>query len=173
VAEAALQVGVNWVNDITGLTNPAMRAVVAKWRCPVVLMHMQGTPQTMQARPRYSDVVTDIKQFFAQQITLAKQAGIARQRIILDPGIGFGKTMRHNLELIRRLNELTSFRLPLLVGASRKSFIGKLTGAAVIDRLPGTLAVHAAAVLHGATWLRVHDVTAHKQYLTVDRELAR
>lgn len=171
VAQPALAAGATWVNDITGLRNPAMRKLVAQTQCTVVIMHMLGTPQTMQRQPRYHDVVKDIKQFFIQQIQLALADGIKKKNIILDPGIGFGKTVNHNLEILRRFNELVEacHGMPLLVGASRKSFIGKLTGAAVQDRLPGTLAAHAVAVKNGASWLRVHDVAAHRQYLTISR----
>lgn len=173
VAEAALKAGANWVNDITGLADPVMRQLVAKARCMVIIMHMQGTPQTMQQKPHYRDVVNDIARFFRKRLALAHAAGIKHKNIILDPGIGFGKTVVHNLEIIQRLGELKTFRLPLIIGASRKSFIGKLTGAAVADRLPGTLAVHGIAVANGATWLRVHDVAAHKQYLSIRRQLSR
>lgn len=173
VAAAALKAGATWINDITGLAHPAMRALVAATGCTVVLMHMQGYPQTMQQHPRYTDVVQDIIKFFAGRIALARAAGIKQRQIILDPGIGFGKTVAHNLEIIRRLAEFKQLRLPVLVGASRKSFIGKLTDAPVTERLPGTLVVHGLAVHNGATWLRVHDVAAHRQYLTVDRRLTR
>lgn len=172
VAVVALAAGANWVNDITGLADPAMRQLVAKARCTVVLMHMQGTPQTMQHKPRYHDVVGDIAQFFYERIALAQTSGIKRSQIILDPGIGFGKTVAHNLTIINRLDELQKFHLPILIGASRKSFIGKLSDAKVEDRLPGTLAAHGFAVANGATWLRVHDVAAHKQYLSIHRHLA-
>lgn len=172
VAAAALKAGADWVNDITGLTDQDMRQLVAKAHCTVVLMHMQGAPQTMQHKPRYHDVVKDIAHFFHDRLALAHVAGIKRNNIILDPGIGFGKTVTHNLEIIQRLGELNKFHLPILIGASRKSFIGKLTGAEVEDRLPGTLAAHSIAVANGATWLRVHDVAAHKQYLSIHRHLA-
>ncbi|EKD76094.1 MAG: hypothetical protein ACD_43C00226G0002 [uncultured bacterium] len=171
VAAAALQAGANCVNDITGLADQAMRQLIAKTGCPVVLMHMQGTPRTMQKRPYYKDVVRDICDFFTERLALARSADIARKQIILDPGIGFGKSVKHNLEIIRRLGEFKKFRLPILVGASRKSFIGKLTSADVTQRLPGTLAAHNSAVQNGATWLRVHDVAAHKQYLMISHEL--
>lgn len=166
VAKAALDAGATWVNDIDGLCNPEMRQLVATRHCPVIMMHRR-------AKPRYHDVVLDIKKFFRQQIKLALATGIKRQKIILDPGIGFGKTVEHNLEILIRLGEFKTLGYPILIGASRKSFIGKLTGAEVQDRLPGTLATHAIAVANGATWLRVHDVAAHQQYLTIDRKLTR
>lgn len=168
VAKAAVAAGANWINDIDGLRNPDMRQLVANRSCPVVIMHRQTAP-------RYHDVVLDIKKFFRQQIKLALADGIKKQKIILDPGIGFGKTVEHNINILRNLNILVEafHEMPLLVGASRKSFIGKLTGAEVQDRLPGTLAAHLIAVENGATWLRVHDVAEHQQCLTIHRELTR
>lgn len=173
VAATALAAGATWVNDSTGVRDPAMRAIVARARCPVILMHMQGMPGTMQRRPRYHDVINDINDFFRTQIAAAVKAGIHRSHIILDPGIGFGKTVQHNLEILSRLGEFKKWRLPILIGASRKSFIGKLTNGAVGERLPGTLAAHLIAVQHGATLLRVHDVAAHKQALTIAHQIAR
>ncbi|MBI4407580.1 MAG: dihydropteroate synthase [Candidatus Kerfeldbacteria bacterium] len=166
VARQAIAAGATWINDIDGLRDPEMRQVVAETGCPVVLMHRQ-------AQPRYHDVVLDIKQFFRQQTKLAIADGIKKQNIILDPGIGFGKTVAHNVEILVRLEEFKTLGYPILIGASRKSFIGKLTGAAVRDRLPGTLAAHLVAAQHGATWLRVHDVAAHQQCLTIYRKLTR
>lgn len=166
VAKAAVAAGANWINDIDGLRNPDMRQLVANRSCPVVIMHQQ-------TESRYHDVVLDIKKFFQQQIKLALAAGIKPKNIILDPGIGFGKTVKHNLEILRRVDEFKKLGYPILVGASRKSFIGKSTGAEIADRLPGTLAAHLIAVENGATWLRVHDVAAHVQCLTVYRELTR
>lgn len=173
VAAQAIAAGATWVNDITGLRNPAMRELIAKSKATIVLMHMLGEPQTMQQQPRYKNVISDIQKFFRQQIKLALAAGIQPNKIILDPGIGFGKTVEHNLMILNHIEAFTKLGYPVLVGASRKSFIGKLTGAEVADRLPGTLAAHAMAVTHGATWLRVHDVAAHQQFLTLNRKLAR
>lgn len=173
VAEVALEAGASWVNDITGLQNPDIRRIVAKYRCRVVIMHMLGQPQTMQLQPHYHDVIREINQFFQTQILLARRAGIQKKNIILDPGIGFGKTVAHNLAILHRLPEFKKLGYPILVGASRKSFIGKLTGADVAHRLPGTLAAHAIAVANGAAWLRVHDVAEHVQYLTIHRKLTR
>lgn len=167
VAVAALTAGATWVNDITGLRNPLMRQIVARAKCHVIVMHMQGMPGTMQRRPRYHDVISDISAFFRRQISAATRAGIKRSQMILDPGIGFGKTVEHNLEILRRLHEFQQFHLPILIGASRKSFIGKLTGGDVTERLPGTLVAHLIAIQHGATLLRVHDVAAHTQALTL------
>ncbi len=148
------------VNDITGLGDEAMRALVADHGVPAVLMHMQGDPKTMQEDPTYGDVVADILRFFRERIAMAEAAGIPRDRLVVDPGIGFGKTAAHNLQILRRLSEFRSLGLPLLMGASRKSFIGKVLDAEVDDRLEGSLAAAAAAVLGGARLVRAHDVRA-------------
>lgn len=157
VAEAALKRGATIVNDISGLCNEKMREVVAQFNATAVIMHMQGVPKDMQLDPEYEDVVEDVKQFFKERIAKANEAGI--RNIILDPGIGFGKTLNHNLTLLRCLDEFTELGYPILVGTSRKSFIGALTGDAPInDRLEGTLASVVLAAEYGATWVRVHDV---------------
>ncbi len=171
VAAAALAAGANVINDITGLRDPAMLKLVARARCQVILMHMQGLPGTMQRRPHYHDVVQDISKFFHKQLTAAERAGVKRSRIILDTGIGFGKTVQHNLTILKRLNEFKLFGLPIMIGASRKSFIGKLTSVPTNQRLAGTLAAHLIAVQNGASWLRVHDVSAHRQALTIATKL--
>jgi dihydropteroate synthase len=166
VAKAALEAGAKIVNDITGLKNPEMRVVAANAQVPVILMHMQGEPKTMQKDPQYEDVVLDLKRFFEERIALAKEAGITD--IILDPGIGFGKTLAHNLTLLARLEEFADLGYPLLIGPSRKAFIGALNGTIPAEeRLPGTLAAVVAARLHGATYFRVHDVAACRQALNV------
>jgi dihydropteroate synthase len=165
VAEAALNAGARIINDITGLRNPEMIRVAAEHNATVVLMHMQGEPKTMQHKPQYIDVVADIISFFEERIEAARTQGV--EKIIVDPGIGFGKTLEQNLEILHRLNEFTKLGYPVLVGASRKSFIGTVTGAEVGDRLPGTLAAHMMAVLNGATMLRVHDVAECRQALQV------
>lgn len=127
VARAALEAGADWVNDVSALRHdPAMADLVAQSGAPVVLMHMRGTPETMQKDPRYEDVVAEIAAFFDERLEAARRAGIAENRIILDPGIGFGKTVGHNLEILRRLEELKRFGRPVLIGASRKAFIGKI-----------------------------------------------
>lgn len=169
VAALALAAGATWVNDITGLRNPEMQSIVAQAHCPVIIMHMQGAPRTMQHRPYYRHVIQDIDHFFSQQITAAVRAGIHRSQIILDPGLGFGKTITHNLTILTQLEKFKHFRLPILIGASRKSMIEKITDAATEQRLPGTLALHWTAVQHGATLLRVHDVSEHAQFLTMMR----
>jgi dihydropteroate synthase len=166
VAEAALDAGAGWVNDVTALAgDPEMAALCAERRCEVVLMHMLGTPRTMQDDPRYGDVVEDVKAFLAGRIEAALAAGIAEERIWVDPGIGFGKTVEHNLELLRRIGELRSLGRPILVGASRKSFVGKITGREVGERLGGTIAANVLAAANGAGALRVHDVAATRDAL--------
>lgn len=161
VARAAIEAGAHIVNDVTALGgDPQMAATVAESGAGVVLMHMQGTPRTMQVNPTYGDVVTDITAFFENRRARAWQAGIADAQIVFDPGIGFGKTAEHNLILLRRLGEFQKLGRPILVGPSRKSFIGKVLGLNVEDRLEGTAAAVAAAVLAGASIVRVHDVRA-------------
>jgi dihydropteroate synthase len=154
-----LAAGADLVNDITALRfDPMMASLVATERVPVVLMHMQGTPQTMQAEPRYGDVTREVRDFLAAQLYEAMDAGIVPQSIILDPGIGFGKTLDHNLQLLRTIPTLAALGQPLLVGASRKAFIGKILNLDPPDRLEGSLAAAVAAVLAGANIVRVHDV---------------
>ena len=157
VAEHCLKAGARMINDVTGLGSADMRAVAAQYRVPVVIMHMQGTPQTMQSNPHYADVIGEIKRFFQERIALARAGGITN--LILDPGIGFGKTLEHNLAILARLNEFNEFGYPLLVGPSRKAFIGKLTGGLPVDqRLEGTIAAAVIASMNGARIVRVHDV---------------
>jgi len=159
VARAALDAGADIVNDISALRfDPALVSLVAAEEVPVILMHMQGKPQTMQSEPRYNDVVREVRDFLAAQLYEAMDAGIAAERIILDPGIGFGKTLEHNLQLLRGLPTLAALGQPLLVGASRKAFIGKILDLDPDHRLEGSLAAAVAAVLGGANLLRVHDV---------------
>jgi dihydropteroate synthase len=155
VARAALDAGASMVNDVTALrADPDLAALCAERDCEVVLMHMLGDPRTMQENPVYHDVVDDIKVFLAE-------------RIEIDPGIGFGKTVEHNLELHRRLGELAELGRPVAFGSSRKSFIGKLTGAGVDQRLGGTIASNVIAYANGARMLRVHDVPPMQEALTV------
>lgn len=159
VARAALEEGADIVNDISALRfDPGMAALVAAEKVPLILMHMQGTPRTMQQDPQYRDVVREVRDFLAAQLYAALEAGVAQEAVIVDPGIGFGKTVEHNLELLRGLPALAALGQPLLVGASRKTFIGKILGAEPADRLEGSLAAAVAAVLGGANILRVHDV---------------
>jgi dihydropteroate synthase len=159
VAEAALDAGATIVNDVTALRHdPEIGVLCAQRGAGLVLMHMQGDPRTMQDEPSYDDVVDDVKAFLAERVEAAIGAGVAEDLIWLDPGIGFGKTLDHNLELLRRLGELRELGRPLVVGTSRKSFIGKIDGSAVGDRLGGTIASSVLAAAEGADVLRVHDV---------------
>lgn len=168
VAEAALDAGAAIVNDVTALGHdPAIGALVADRDADLVLMHMQGDPRTMQANPSYDDVVDDVKAFLAGRMEAAMAAGVEEERLWLDPGIGFGKTLEHNLELLRRLRELRELGRPLVVGTSRKSFIGKIDGSEVGDRIGGSLASSVIAAAEGADVLRVHDVREAAQALKV------
>jgi dihydropteroate synthase len=159
VATAALDAGAVLINDISAMRfDPHMAPLIARGNAAVVLMHMQGTPDTMQQAPTYRHVIDDLYRFFAERLQQARQHGIPRQRIILDPGFGFGKTVEHNLELLGALEHFQALGQPLLVGTSRKSFLGHLLQREVWDRLEGTLASVLYAVLRGATLVRVHDV---------------
>jgi len=163
VARAALDAGAAIINDVTAGRHPDMFPLAAERGVPIVLMHMQGTPRTMQDEPHYDDVVAEIGAFLAQRLDAAAAAGVARERVILDPGIGFGKTVRHNFEIIERLPELQAAGCPLLLGPSRKAFIGKTLGVAAGERLMGTTAAVAACVLGAAHIVRVHDVAEIRQ----------
>jgi dihydropteroate synthase len=168
VAETALDAGAEMVNDVTAFgAEPGLADLCAERDCEVVLMHMQGTPRTMQENPSYDDVVDDVKAFLAERVEFATSRGIAEERIRLDPGIGFGKTLDHNLELLRRLGELGDLGRPLVVGTSRKSFIGKITGREADERLGGTIASCVIAYANGAEMLRVHDVSPVRDGLLV------
>ena len=168
VAEAALGAGAEMVNDVTALrSDPDLAGLCAERRCEVVLMHMLGDPRTMQENPVYEDVVDDIKAFLAERIEFAISQGIEEKRIWIDPGIGFGKTLEHNLELHRRLGELAELGRPIVFGSSRKSFIGKLTGTEVDERLGGTIASNVIAYANGAAMLRVHEVAPTRQAIAV------
>lgn len=159
VAQLALDAGAAIVNDISAMQlDEEMAAVVARAGAAIVLMHMQGTPQTMQASPQYEDVVAEVAQFLEARLQAALRAGIARTNIVLDPGIGFGKLLVHNLDLLNGLSSLAMLKRPLLVGLSRKAFIGQITGRSVTHREWGTAAAVALAVDRGAQVLRVHDV---------------
>jgi dihydropteroate synthase len=159
VARAALSAGADIVNDISALRfDTDMAGLVARERVPIVLMHMQGTPRTMQAAPQYDDVVRDVAAFLQQQVEFAVHSGVPRRQIIIDPGIGFGKTLQHNLTLLRRLGDFLHLGAALLVGASRKRFIGTILDLEADERLEGSLAVAVAAAMAGANIVRVHDV---------------
>ncbi|MGK2938326.1 MAG: dihydropteroate synthase [Solirubrobacteraceae bacterium] len=167
VAEAALDAGATFVNDVAALRGPDMAALVADRGCDVCLVHMRGEPRTMQNDPQYDDVVDDVRAFLTARVEVALAAGVARERIVLDPGIGFGKTVDHNLELLDRLDELVALGFPILVGTSRKSFLGKIVGRDADDRLPGTIATNVLALARGASIFRVHDVAPVRDALVV------
>jgi dihydropteroate synthase len=168
VAEAALDAGASIVNDVTAFKHdPEMAGLCAARGVGVVLMHMPGNPRTMQDDPRYDDVVDDVKAFLVERMVFAVGQGVDEGRIWLDPGIGFGKTLEHNLELLRRLGELRELGRPLVVGTSRKSFIGKVDGSDVEDRIGGSIASSVLAAAEGADVLRVHDVAEMAQALAI------
>jgi dihydropteroate synthase len=197
VAREALAAGATLVNDVSAFRHdPAMAEVVAEGQADCCLMHMLGEPRTMQRDPRYDDVVDDVKAFLEERLRFATAAGVSEERVLLDPGIGFGKTLQHNLELLRRLDELTTLGRPLVIGTSRKSFLGRLIADArvgespagvgedaaegsggsaedagppadVADRLPGTIATSIIAYQHGATIFRVHHVAPVRAALAV------
>jgi dihydropteroate synthase len=172
-AEAALRGGASVVNDVTALRgDPRLTEVVADARCPVILMHMLGEPKTMQRDPRYGDVVREVRGFLAERAERAVAAGVGEENIILDPGIGFGKTLEHNLALLNKLDAIVELGFPVLVGASRKSFIGRITGVGEArERVPGTVATTVLAYERGATLFRVHDVRANREALAVARAI--
>jgi dihydropteroate synthase len=158
VAEAALEAGARIINDISALrSDPRMASVIADHQATAILMHMQGTPETMQRDPRYADAVADVRRFLQRRIRVAVEAGIPEDRIIVDPGIGFGKRVEHNLALLTNLRALTALGAPVLVGCSRKSFLGAILDVEPASRLVGTVAANAVAIVHGAELIRVHD----------------
>lgn len=167
VAEAALELGVHMVNDVSGLRKePRLAPLCAKYNAGYILMHSKGDPKTMQQDPQYVDVIKEIKAFFSGQLKLLNNAGV--HPVILDPGIGFGKTLAHNLEIVASLDKFTEFGYPLLVGASRKSMIGQiLNDRPVHKRLTGTIAIHYHCLLKGAKILRVHDVEEAKDSVQI------
>jgi dihydropteroate synthase len=168
VAEAAVEAGASYVNDVSAFRHdPELAEFVADRDLDCCLMHMLGEPRTMQRDPRYDDVVSDVKAFLSERMAFAVAAGVPEERIQLDPGIGFGKTLEHNLELLRRLHELTDLGRPLVIGTSRKSFLGRLTGRDVTERVHGTTATCVLALERGATVFRVHDVAAVADALAV------
>jgi dihydropteroate synthase len=168
VARAALEAGATGVNDVTALGDPAMAPLVAQARCPLFLMHMQGSPATMQRDPSYRDVVSEVRDHLLARVELACAAGVPRSRLWIDPGIGFGKTLEHNLALLRELPTLVATGIPVLLGASRKSFIGSVLDLPrTEDRLEGSLAVASLATWMGVGMLRVHDVQATHRAVTL------
>ncbi len=171
VVEYALQSGFGIVNDITGARDDRIISLAHKYRAKICIMHMQGTPETMQKSPQYSDVVVEVDQFFQDRIAKCEKVGLSRENIILDVGIGFGKTLEHNIELIKSLSHFQRFGCSLLVGASRKSMIDHIIPAPVQDRLSGTIAIHLKALENGADIIRCHDVAEHKQAIEVWKRL--
>jgi dihydropteroate synthase len=169
VARAALDAGATIVNDVSALRfDPELASLVAECGADCCLMHMLGEPRTMQEDPRYDDVVSDVRAFLEERLAFAVAEGIPEERVWLDPGIGFGKTVEHNLELLRRLDEVVAIGRPVVVGTSRKSFLGKLAGGRDEgERLPGTLATNVLALERGATVFRVHDVSQNRDALRV------
>jgi dihydropteroate synthase len=169
VAEAALDAGATLVNDVTAFrAEPEIAGLVADRGVDCCLMHMLSEPRTMQDDPRYDDVVSDVRAFLEERLEFAIGEGIAEERIMLDPGIGFGKTIDHNLELLRRIGEIVAIGRPVVVGASRKSFLGRIAGRDVAaDRVPGTIAANVLALERGATVFRVHDVREARDALLV------
>src|SRR5215204_3335164 len=168
-ATAALEAGARLINDVTALRgDPRMASVVEEAACPVILMHMQGEPKTMQEEPHYEDVVREVRDFLAQRAEYAVSAGVRPENIIVDPGIGFGKNLQHNLALLRNLDAIVDLGFPVLIGASRKSFIERITGVQEPrDRVSGTVATTVLAYERGATFFRVHDVRANREALAV------
>jgi dihydropteroate synthase len=168
VAEAAVDAGASYINDVSAFRHdPELAGFVADRGLDCCLMHMLGEPRTMQRDPRYDDVVSDVKAFLSERMHAAVRAGVPEERIQLDPGIGFGKTLEHNLELLRRLHELTDLGRPLVIGTSRKSFLGRITGRDVTERVHGTTATCVLALERGASVFRVHDVAAVADALAV------
>lgn len=166
VARRAVDAGATIINDISGMTfDPEMASLAAEHGATVILMHIKGTPKTMQENPQYEDVVSEVKDFLEDRIHYAQASGI--NQIIIDPGIGFGKRLEHNLEIFRRLTELTELGYPLMVGPSRKSFIGKILDLPVDSRLEGSAAAVAVSIINGANLIRVHDVLAMKRVALV------
>jgi dihydropteroate synthase len=160
VASRALECGASIINDIRCLRDPGLAETAAATGAGLILMHMQGTPETMQEDPHYDDLLSEVRTYIARGISRAVEQGVAEEQIVVDPGIGFGKTIRHNLDLISGLKALEPMGRPVLLGASRKGFIGKILDLPVTERVEGSLAVHVAAVLAGAHIVRVHDVAA-------------
>lgn len=167
VMRETIAAGADLINDIAALRAPGALEAVAASNAAVCLMHMQGSPGTMQAAPHYDDVTQEVMAFLAERIAAAETAGIARDRIVLDPGFGFGKTLTHNQTLFRELPRFAHFDLPVLVGVSRKSMLGQITGREVTERMPASIAAAMLAVRNGAAIIRVHDVAATKDALAV------
>jgi dihydropteroate synthase len=167
IMKAVLAAGASMINDIQALSAPYALEAVAPTGCAVCIMHMKGEPATMQREPRYDDVLAEVKAFLKESVRKAMFAGIGRDRIVIDPGFGFGKTLAHNLQLLRKLDEFASLGVPVLAGLSRKSTVGKLTGRSLEERLAGSLAMALLALERGARILRVHDVKETRDVVAV------
>ncbi|MCF6289124.1 MAG: dihydropteroate synthase [Proteobacteria bacterium] len=171
VMQAAIDAGANFINDVSALQNKGCIEIAAQSNLQVCLMHKQGTPQNMQDNPEYNDVLTQVMDFFKERIDACIMVGILKKNIVLDPGIGFGKTLQHNLTLLRSIKQLKSLGYPVLIGASRKTMIGEMLNAKVDDRLFGSLAIAQFAYTQGADYLRVHDVKATADVLKITKQL--
>jgi dihydropteroate synthase len=168
VARRGLDAGAQMINDISALRfDPKMKEVASEYKVPIVLMHIKGTPKEMQKDPSYEDVIAEIKEYLRQSIKIAQDAGIAREKIIIDPGIGFGKRLRDNLNILKNLKEFSILGCPILIGCSRKSFIGRVLDLPVEERSEGSLAALAVAVMNGANIVRVHDVKESKRAVSL------
>jgi dihydropteroate synthase len=167
VIEYALKSGFKIINDITGASDNRVIELAIKYKAKLSIMHKKGTPQTMQNNPTYDDVMVEISQFFEDRIDKSISMGMKIEDIILDVGIGFGKTLEHNLTLINNMTHFKKFRCPILIGASRKSLIDNIIPTPIEDRLAGTLAIHLKAIENGANIIRCHDVKEHKQAISV------
>ena len=172
VAEVAVRAGASMVNDISAFrVSPELAGFCAEHDLDVCLVHMQGEPRTMQEDPKYEDVVDDVKSFLSERMNFAVSQGIDERRVLLDPGIGFGKTLEHNMEILERLEELTELGRPILIGTSRKRFLGRITGREVGNRVAATVASNVIAYSRGASVFRVHDVAANRDALDVARAI--
>lgn len=169
VMRAALAAGASMINDVEALMLPGALEVVAGSDCGICLMHKKGDPATMQQDPRYEDVVTEVCEFLLERVTAAERAGVSPERLVIDPGFGFGKTVAHNLTLLRNLSRFAGTGLPVMAGLSRKGTLGRLTGRTVTERMPASVAAALLAAQRGATILRVHDVAATRDALAVWR----
>jgi dihydropteroate synthase len=167
VMRAAVAVGAGMINDVRALQVAGAVETAADLRVPVCLMHMQRSPETMQRDPHYDDVVAEVRAFLAERLAACRRAGVRREHLVVDPGFGFGKTVSHNVELLSSLGAVAALGVPVMVGLSRKSLLGELTGRAVGERLPGSLAAAVLAAQGGATVLRVHDVAATRDALAI------
>lgn len=166
VAKRALEEGASLINDISGMENPQMRKIALQYKAEVCIMHMQKTPADMQKNPEYPEgIILHLKTWLEERLTLLQNEGFKKEKILIDPGIGFGKTVEHNLEILRHMDLWKSFGVRILLGLSRKSFMGKLLGKGTKDLLPATLAMNTMALLAGADMIRVHDVPEHKDVI--------